>query len=437
MSKNRNKMPDVGALLRGPNKIRANAERIGAEVTAALSSVRAHSMPRGDGNDPDIWQQFGELAKGTTAVAAIAKRADQRVDEVQANLQAVEQRLAMMDSQGFVGSLAEPSIGATLAKKISEGDAGSFEALAAGNTTKASMKLETSIRAALTHTGTSSDTGMPSSPENGAIYTGPIRRLSLLDALPARKTTRDAVEFTRIVATDEAGVQQNEGDEKAEIELEPTAARAEIATIASHTTASKQVLTDHGAMANVVDRVMRGKVLSKVEAELINGVGGAGQVEGLLTQAPVFVPSFSILMPDIIGECLAGMIDDGYSPDFLVMNPLDWHLLQTLKSSTNEYLFGSPMTPAPPSIWNVPVILTSSLPRFTAMAIDSNYVTILDRQRLMVEASEHHKDNFTRNLVTVRCECRVGLEVTDQWALRQFELPFGGSDSGSSSSSGS
>lgn len=359
--------------------------------------------------------------------AVVTRQAEQgeRIADLSANLQAVEQIVAGAQARG-TGIVAHRNhgIGASLIQRIDAGEADGFAALREGNTSKARARLETSIRAALTHNGGStSETGMPSQPETGAVYGGPVRRLSLLEALPSRPTTRDAVEFVTITADDNADVQFPEGTEKAEIDLEGELVRAEIATVAGHTTASKQVLSDAEALSATVDRIMRGKVSSKAEAELVTGAGGPGHVEGLLTQAPTFVPSIATEPADIIGECLASMEDDGYTVGFVLLNPLDWFALQTQRATpSGEYLFGSPAAPIPPGLWNRPVVLSSSVPRGTGAAVDTAYVTLLDRQQVTVEASESHKDNFTKNLVTVRCEARIGLEVTDQWAIRKFDL---------------
>ncbi len=364
-------------------------------------------------------------AKNLEAIGARQAEQDQRINELRANLQSAEQCLARIarGGDGFIAQ-ATPSIGASVRQMIHDGEADGFNALHEGNSQKASVKLEVGIRAALTHGGSSSDGGnMPSQPETGGVYGGPVRRLSLLEALPSRPTTRDAVEFVRVVADGDADVQETEGAEKAEVDLEGELARAEIVTVAGHTTASKQVLGDHAALASVVDRVMRGKVLTKAENELVNGTGTPGHVEGLLAQAPTFTPTIATEPADVIGECLASMADAGYIVGFVLLNPLDWFELQTQRATpSGEYLFGSPAAPIPPSLWNTPVVLSSSIAQGTGIAVDPAYVTLLDRQQVTVEASEHHNSNFTRNLVTIRAEARVGLEVTDQLALRKFDL---------------
>lgn len=413
-----------------PGVFATHRERIAATLASPKAAGLA-GMPHA-GIDPERIAAAIENNNEATRAAIdaakasgqIATRAEQRISEVAANLQAAEQRLAMIDNRGGFAAHHAQSIGASLIQRIDAGEADGFAALREGNTSKARTKLEASIRAALTHNGgSSSETGMPSQPETGAVYGGPVRRLSLLEALPSRPTARDAVEFVRITATGDAGVQAVEGTEKANIDLEGEPVRAEIITVAGHTTASKQVLADHDQLGSVVDRVMRGKVGTKIEAELVNGNGTPGHMEGLLEQAVTTVPTVASEPADIVGEVLATMADDGYTAGFILLNPLDWHELQIQRTTPGgEYLFGSPAAPIPATLWNTPVVLCSALPRGTGVAVDTSCATLLDRQQVTVEASEHHADNFTQNLATVRCEARIGLEVSDQWGVRKFDL---------------
>lgn len=415
-----------------PGVFATHRERIAATLANPRAAGMA-GMPNSAGIDPgriaaaleDSTEAARLAIEAAKGAGTLAKQAGHDIAGVRAEVQALQQIVAAAQNRGS-GIIAHHAqgIGASLVQRIDAGEADGFAALREGNTTKARARLETSIRAALTHNGgSSSDAGMPSQPETGAVFGGPVRRLTLLEALPSRPTQRDSVEFVRVRATDDADVQFPEGSEKAEIGLAGELVRAEIVTIAGHASASRQVLADAEAMAATVDRIMRGKVSSKAEAELVTGAGGPGHVEGLLTQAPTFVPSIATEPADIIGECLASMQDDGYSVGFVLLNPLDWFALQTERATPGgEYLFGSPAAPIAPGLWNRPVVLSSSVPRGTGAAVDTAYVALLDRQQVTVEASEHHGTNFTKNLVTIRAEARIGLEVTDQWAIRKFDL---------------
>ncbi|MDX9969434.1 MAG: phage major capsid protein, partial [Hydrogenophaga sp.] len=92
--------------------------------------------------------------------------------------------------------------------------------------------------------------------------------------------------------------------------------------------------------------------------------------------------------------------------------------VQIPRDLEGRYLFGSPLSPAQGSLWQVPVAQTPSLAAGQFIVLDLAYVTILDRQQLQVLLSEHHKDNFTRNLITMLAELRVGLEVRHSKAVR-------------------
>lgn len=288
------------------------------------------------------------------------------------------------------------------------------------------VNVDGSIRAALTNDGKGStaDGGIASHPERSGIV-GPVARpLRLLDVLPSRPTSSDAVEFVQLTATGEVGEQVTEGDTKEELDFDGTLARAEIATIAGWTAASKQVLADHEALRAQIDLVIRNKLLSRLENQIINGAGTTGKINGLLNQATVFVPSIGAVAADIIGEALVTQANYGYLPSLVLLNPFDWYRIQIAKTATEEaYLFGSPTTPVPPALWNAQVVWTPSMPPGTGATIDTSLVTVLDREQIAVTVSNSHADYFVRNLVAILGELRAGLEVLDQGAIYTFDLP--------------
>lgn len=354
-----------------------------------------------------------------------------RSGELSARLQNVEQVVADLDSRrgtisggpvGGVGSEVLTTLqddGAFMqasATAMREGKLGLFASRA---------NLNTGIRAALTHGrgyGSTTELGFPSDPERGRIIGPAFRPLRLLDALPVRQTDRDSVEFVQLTSTGDASEQVREGDEKAELDLYGDPVRAEIVTIAAWTAASRQVLSDHAALQSQIDRLLRGKVRDRLEHQIVQGDGSAGHISGLLEQASQFNES-AATAADVIGEALVHLADSGYSPDLIVLNPLDWFTIQTQKTAVEgRYMFGSPTTPTPPALWNTAIVTTSSLPHGEALVLDTRFVTVLDRQQLSVEVSNSHDKFFIKNLVAILCELRAGLEVADQGAVLNFDL---------------
>lgn len=283
------------------------------------------------------------------------------------------------------------------------------------------------IRAALTNeSGSGQGVGstIPSRPDFGG-YSGPVvPSPRLLDALPVRPTSRDAVEFIQVEATGDAEVQSSEGAEKAEVNFDGELETAPIVTIAGHTTASTQVLADHEGLQALINNTLSRKTLLKLENQIVNGSGVGQNINGLVQQASALSPVYASTPADVVGEALVRMADAGFAPTLVVMNPLDWYRILLTRNKDDEYIFGSPTNPVPPALWNTVVVRTPALAEGTGLTIDTAFVTVLDREQVSIAASRHHNDNFTRNLVTILAELRAGLEVTNQNAVRKFDLLF-------------
>jgi HK97 family phage major capsid protein len=197
-----------------------------------------------------------------------------------------------------------------------------------------------------------------------------------------------------------------------------------VATVATHATFSKQVLGDTASLTKVISDVLSGDVLDKLEQLLILGDGAGDQIEGMLPQAmPIAISATT--PADAISEALATMTNSGYSNLVVLMNPLKWHQLRTerVDGGAGVYLVGSWLQPATPSMWQAPVVTSSSMPVGQALVIDVQKVRLLDREQPSVLISSEHADNFTRNLVTILAELRAGLAIYDSGAVGLVELP--------------
>lgn len=351
---------------------------------------------------------------------------------VQANLQHVEQIVAKAESQGFGGSYEPgPSVGNEAATKFQEDPSFSAAAESVSRGMKPSqfsarVNSDKSIRAALTNEGVgqTGDTYVPGNPDRRGMLGPVLAPLRLLSVLPSRQTGSNSVEFVQLNATGDAAEQIKEGDEKAEIEFSGALRTSNIVTIAAHTTASKQILMDQAALGQQVDRVIRHKVFARLEDQLINGPGGEGRILGLRLQAEAFAPAIGETPADRIGEALVTMSNEGYMPNLVLMNPMDWFRIQLTRKNDedDEYVFGSPTMPVPPSLWNSRIVTNPSLAAGEAMVIDTSFVTVLDREQMSVSATNTHADYFIRNLVKILGELRAGLEVLDVKAVRLFNL---------------
>jgi len=367
-------------------------------------------------------------------VKAYRDGTDQALAEMQANLMNTQQVLAQrINEGGFSPGFGHgPMIGASAVETLGEDHGFKMAADQANRRGKLSqftarVNVEGSYHAALTNDGMgqTGDTSVPSSPEHRGLQGQVFRPLRLLDVLPSRRTDSDSVEFVQLNATGEAATQVKEGDAKAELDISGVLKRAEIETIAGWTAASSQILSDQSALSQQIDAVIRNKVLSKLESRIISGTGGQAQINGLLNQATPLTPAYGTTTADIIGESLMVQANNGYSPSLVIMSPFDWFKLQITRKNTTdeEYVFGSPTSPLPPSLWNTRVVTPAGMPGGTALTIDTSFVNVLERWSLVVQLSNSHADFFIRNLVAILGEVRAGLEVLDTAAVQKVTLP--------------
>jgi HK97 family phage major capsid protein len=380
------------------------------------------------------------LANAPLALPAAVKAELERIHgdlatplhELLARVQSVEQIVASGAQAGGLSAGAGPTLGVSAHAKFVEDPAFQAAASAAQRGMKPSqfaarINLDGSIQAALISDGGTATSGntYPVPPDRSTGIVGPVQRpLRLLDVMPSRPTSSDAVEYVQLDVSGDVSEQDAQGDTKAELDFEGTLQRSEIATIAGWTSASKQVLADAQGLQQAIDQVIRNKLLSRLENQLINGTGDPGKIKGLLAHAITFIPSIGTTPADVIGESLVRQADNGYQPGLILLNPLDWFRIQITKSATEEeYIFGSPTMPVPRALWNTPVVVTPSIAEGSGMTLDKSFTTVLDREQMTVQVSNQHSDFFIRNLVAILGELRAGLEVRDRWAVYKFDLP--------------
>lgn len=369
---------------------------------------------------------------------SIQSLTQEKYDAISSRTQHLEQRMAKVDAEGGLQALhgsAQASPGAMAVDALFADDSADPMLLRARDAAAQNKKVPTfnsritvegSIRAALTNEGRGNvgDTSVPSMPERRGIVAPVFRSLRLLDVLPSRPTSSDAVEFIQLTHDNEDAAEQDlEGNLKKEIPVAGLLQRAEIATVAGWTDASAQVLADVPAMRQQIDNIIRNKVLSRLEHQLINGSGATGKIHGLLPQATVFVPTIATRPADVIGESLVRQANNGFSPNLVLINPLDWFRMQITQVNGDdyEYVFGSPTSPLPPALWNTAIVPTPSMPEGKGMTIDTSYTTVLDRMQMTIAVGRKN-DDFIRNLITILGELRAGLEVLDPWAVYSFDL---------------
>lgn len=378
---------------------------------------------------PDPYQQDMQQLNQTLAgigekVKTFKGQFDEKHAETSARLLEIEQKLAG-GRHGRPSNEAHSESNAVTAQVVGADGITGFRS---GMKSTGQISCSVGIRAAITNPnkGVTGSTSYPTAPQRdgGGIRGIPQPRLSLLDVLPIVPVTSATYEFVRLDGyINGAAYQKQEGDEKAEGSMPSKMERAEIATIATWIPASIQVLQDNEQLEGQIDTLMSVGVRRKLEAELIAGAGGPGEILGFKEQATD--AGITTGKPvDRIGAALTDLKAEGWNPNVIVMNPRDWFAIESERADNGDgqYVIGTPRDPAPPSLWGTPVVVTNGMPQGEALILDTSVTALLDRQEVTVEASRHDGDNFRRNMVTILAELRAGLAVFAPTATRLVTL---------------
>lgn len=218
-----------------------------------------------------------------------------------------------------------------------------------------------------------------------------------------------------------------EGELKPTIDMYTEIVTHEVATIAVTSRTSQQIFDDRPAFISFLRQRMGYRTLRKLDVEILNGTGAAGEIDGINTNATAFdgtlntstgVAGATIQRVDILRNARLQIELNHYVPDGAVLHPTDWASIELLKDGDERYLIGDPRTGGSTgvgrvgAIWGMPVVSTAGQ--------DTGDFTVGDfmgasqlfmRQELEILASTEDQDNFVRNLVTLRAELRALLAI--------------------------
>jgi HK97 family phage major capsid protein len=282
---------------------------------------------------------------------------------------------------------------------------------------------------------------------------GGMRQIRIADLIPSIPTSSNAVEIMRLAtAGNPAGPQQAASEPSSAVgggELEAKLATTltwelvtvKIPTIAVHTRASRQVLSDAPMLQSIIDSELTYKLQLESDAQLLLGDGTGQNLTGILNDVSINDvgeiangTSTADLPGAMIDHIRAGItecqLSEYYNVNGLVLNPADWQTLETAKATDGHYLLVAfaATSPETPSVWRVPVIVTNAMPADSFLLGDWNLgAQLYRREGVSVRVSESHADNFTQNAVQILAEERYGLGISRPKAFCKgsFEVASG------------
>jgi HK97 family phage major capsid protein len=344
----------------------------------------------------------GQIATDTkNALEAQAKAGEQIANR----FQELEQLIAGLKAQRGGDHTARPSVGKSVVedenvkKWLADGGAGRI---------RVGVKAITSLT---TGDGGAGDLIVPQ--RVPGIIRQPDRAMTIRDLLSVGRTTSNSIEYVQETGFTNNAAPVAEGAQKPESSLDFTLQTAPVRTIAHWIQASKQVLADIPALQSYIDTRLRFGLEIVEEDQLLAGDGTGQNLLGLIPQATPFDTNrrkIGDTRIDIVRRAMTQVRLAEYRADAIVLHPSDWEEIELTKDGEDRYIWANPRGLLGPTLWGLPVVDTTAVDEGEFLV--GNFMMssqIWDREDATVDISTEDRDNFIKNMVTIRAEERLAL----------------------------
>lgn len=351
-----------------------------------------------------------EFKSHNAEVKTALEGAGVKTEELSGRMTELEQKMSQMKQggSGLAMNLGE-SWGAQVAKQAS----------AAGlSSDMKTARVRFDVKAAITSATADADgsAGALIAPDiQSDVRTLARNTLRIRGLFPTGRTTSNAIWWPKQTGFTNNAATVAEGNLKPQSDLKYDNEVWTVKTIAHWVLASKQILDDVPVLQSLIDSDLRYGLDFIEDNQLLNGTGTGTDLLGAYTNAAAFLAPFSAPGPsytelDVLLQAIAQVdaLDDRFAADGIVINPLDWRKLQSLKDDAGRYLGNGPFGELVQRLWQLPIIPSKAMGsrKFLVGSFRAGG-HIFDREDASVEASREDSDNWRRNLVTLLGEKRM------------------------------
>ena len=258
----------------------------------------------------------------------------------------------------------------------------------------------------------------------------PQRPMTVRDLFSQDTTDSDSISYAAQTGFDNAAAavaQTGDGTTPAEggkpqSSIAWTRRTSAIETIATWMAATRRQLADAGQTRSLIDNQLRLMLALEEEDQLMNGNGTSPNLRGLLNVSGVQTLDLSSATSDRANldglRTARRLVATGLSraqADGVVMNPVDSEEFDLMVDGEERYRAGDPFSngPAGPTpIWRMTRVESEAITAGTVIVGAFKVgATVFEREGIVILTSDSHEDYFTRNLVAVLAEERLGFAV--------------------------
>ena len=417
-------MAELDEILSAIGEVGKKVEDLGARVTA-LEEVATEPE--------DVKEDIKEDVKEEVAVenAGCGDKKEEEIKKSSADVDEVaklQQRILMLEQKGAkLMQVEQPKIRLTKGAEFVNSNA--FKNFEKSNF-KGHMSYEFTKATPLTNDlGSAYSVGTIGGVSDQGFVEDPKAILNIENLFAHAPIADNTFLYMPLTVTGNAGFIA-EGADKPETTFNVTAKTGQVKTIATWTKVSEQLFSDKSQLINILDNNLTHAVDVTVQNQLISGDGTGEKLSGIskvgnftdyVTGSGTATNTIDLLRN--VAFKMRGANIDNLT---ILINWTDWSALLGLKSTSNEYLINGILDPVKQTIYGIPVVLTSAIAagKF-AMGNFKMGGIVFDKTAMGLEI-DRTGDDFTKNLITIRAERRLGFAVVQPKAICYGDLTVGG-----------
>lgn len=275
----------------------------------------------------------------------------------------------------------------------------------------------------------------------------PAQPTSFLDILPRRNAASATYAYMLQTTRTNAAAAVAEGAASPEATIVYSEQRADVEDVAVSLPVSLRVLNDVAGIETELNEELGNMVEEVLEAQTLTGDGtrpnlqgsvsalAAGQTHAFGTDGAGADTRIAAPFDDFDAAMLLVEENGFTSPDYAVMHPRFWHILQTRESSSGGF-YTNPLNQTIRSVWGVPVVTSTRLSNATGAtnygALVGNFgrfARLAIRQDVDIEMGTN-ADDLTKRQRTIVAYVRAAMVLTRLSAFVRISNPAAGSAAG-------
>ena len=388
--------------------VKSELKRVGDDVKRTAEDALKQSKDAGH-TTSELKSKADELLTAQSKLTDAHTKLENRLEAAETRNHDLEQKLA-----GFRGGGGEDKPKSFGQQTVESDELKSFVHNGARGTVK--IGVQNAITSA-----TGSSGSLIWSDRETEIVGIPRRQMTIRQLLQTGRTTSNLVEYAKMLARTNNAAVVSEGAQKPESNYTYERADAPVRTIAHWVHISRQAMDDAAQLQSEIDGELRYGLMLAEENEILKGDGTGEHLSGLVPNATAYSAAFSVSGETMIDTLRLALLQASlaeYPADGIVLHPTDWARIELTKDGESRYIFANVIQMAGPQLWGRPVVATQAMDEdeFLTGAFGMA-AKIYDRMDAEVLISSEDRDNFIKNMLTVRAEERLALAVKRPGAL--------------------